>query len=408
MHASPLLQEFNTGPAAIIFLWVVFWAVVGGVVTPRVYRKKDLDASSATLYGAIAGAGTGPILPAILWYKTPQLNWRWNIIPAILTFILLYWSFAIYHPANLCVAPGRESYLFRQVSNGILIGVLYGLIALGLTLIFSILGIVSFAHGQFYMIGGYVLFYVVDAKFGAGLNPVVGLLATGLVTFLIGIIFERTLLRPMHQGKVERPGEYAILLTFGLAFFLEYSVQATLGTNPRKASAILPVGMEKWIQDVTGMPPTRVIGFVIGLMVLAILYWFLTYTWPGKALRSVSQDKQAAAVVGINPLNMNTLAFGLGAMLAGIAGAALIQVFTWAPNVGAIASARSFVVIVLGGMGSLVGAMVGGLIIGVVEAVGVGCFPDSARALAYQPVFGLIIFAIVLLLKPTGLFGREL
>ena len=419
MHASPLLQEFNSGPAAIIFLWVVFWAVVGGVVTPRVYRKKDLDASSATLYGALAGAGTGPILPAYLWSKTPNLNfiWRWSswpsilvfsVLPTFFTFALLYWAFAVYHPSNLCVASGKGSYLFSQVSNGVLVGVLYGLIALGLTLIFSILGIVSFAHGQFYMIGGYVLFYVVDDKFGLGMNPLVGLLVTGLVTFLIGIIFERTLLRPMHEGKVERPGEYAILLTFGLAFFLEYSVQATLGTNPRKASAILPADTVRLIQDITGMPPTRVIGFVIGLIVLAVLYWFLTYTWPGKALRAVSQDKQAAAVVGINPLNMNTLAFGLGAMLAGISGAALVQVFTWAPNVGAVASARSFVVIVLGGMGSLVGAMVGGLVIGVVEAVGVGCFPDAGRALAYQPVFGLALFAVVLLLKPTGLFGREL
>ncbi|MDX1523289.1 MAG: branched-chain amino acid ABC transporter permease, partial [Anaerolineae bacterium] len=353
MHPSPLLQEFNPGPAAVIFLWVVFWAVVGGVVTPRVYRKKDLDASSATLYGAIAGAGTGPILPAFLWAKTPHLNWRWMVLPAILTFGLLYWAFAVYHPANLCVASGRGTYLTSQVSNGILVGVLYGLIALGLTLIFSILGIVSFAHGQFYMIGGYVLFYVVDANLGLGFNPLVGLLATGLVTFIIGIVFEWLLLRPMHQGKVERPGEYAILLTFGLAFFLEYSVQATLGTNPRKASAILPPDIVRWLQDVTGMPPTRVIGFLIGLIVLGVLYWFLTYTWPGKALRSVSQDKEAAAVVGINPLSMNTLAFGLGAMLAGISGAALVQVFTWAPNVGAVASARSFVVIVLGGMGSL-------------------------------------------------------
>ena len=102
------------------------------------------------------------------------------------------------------------------------------------------------------------------------------------------------------------------------------------------------------------------------------------------------------------------LAFGLGAMLAGLSGAALVQVLSWVPNIGAVASARSFVVIVLGGMGSLPGAMVGGIIIGIVESLGVGCFPDVGRALAYQQVFGMIIFAIVLLLKPTGLFGREL
>ena len=113
-------------------------------------------------------------------------------------------------------------------------------------------------------------------------------------------------------------------------------------------------------------------------------------------------------MVGVNPLTMNTLAFGMGAMLAGLSGAALVQVLSWVPNIGALASARSFVVIVLGGMGSLPGAMVGGIIIGVVESIGVGCFPDVGRALAYQQVFGMIIFAIVLLLKPTGLFGREL
>ena len=91
MHASPLLQEFNSGPASLIFLWVVLWAVIGGVVTPRIYRKKDLDASSATLYGAIAGAGTGPLLPAWLWYKTPDLNFTWNreSIPSILIYTII-------------------------------------------------------------------------------------------------------------------------------------------------------------------------------------------------------------------------------------------------------------------------------------------------------------------------------
>jgi branched-chain amino acid transport system permease protein len=239
------------------------------------------------------------------------------------------------------------------------------------------------------------------------MNPIIGILLAGLVTFLIGGIFELTLLRPMHLGKVERPGEYAILLTFGLAFFLEYTVLATLGANPRKLDPFFDIGSTVNI-GIISLPSSRVIAAGLGLLILAILLWFLNYTWMGKALRAVSQDKQAAAVVGINPLTMNTLAFGLGAMLAGLSGAALVQVLAWVPNIAPLASARSFVVIVLGGMGSLPGAMVGGLIIGVVESLGVGCFPDVSRALAYQQVFGMIIFAIVLLLKPTGLFGREL
>jgi branched-chain amino acid transport system permease protein len=136
--------------------------------------------------------------------------------------------------------------------------------------------------------------------------------------------------------------------------------------------------------------------------------WFLYYTWTGKALRAVSQDRQAAAVTGINPNRMNTLAFGLGAMLAGLSGASLVQVFSWVPWVGVQASGRSFVIIVLGGMGSLPGAFIGGLIVGLVEALGAGCIPDPQRAAAYIPAYGMIILTLVLLLKPTGLFGREL
>ena len=138
------------------------------------------------------------------------------------------------------------------------------------------------------------------------------------------------------------------------------------------------------------------------------MMYFVKRTWIGKALQAVSQDRNAAAVVGINPLNMNTLAFGLGTMLAGMSGATLVPVFAWVPWVGVPASSKSFVIIVLGGLGSMPGAMLGGLIIGVVEALGSGLLPDPNKALAYKDAFGLLIFALVLLLKPTGLFGRKL
>jgi branched-chain amino acid transport system permease protein len=143
------------------------------------------------------------------------------------------------------------------------------------------------------------------------------------------------------------------------------------------------------------------------VLLLAMIY-FIKRTWVGKGLQAVSQDKEAAAVVGINPLNMNTLAFGLGTMLAGLSGATLVNVFAWVPSVGVPVSSKAFVIIVLGGMGSMPGAMLGGLIIGVVEALGSGLLPDPSKALAYKDAFGLLIFALVLLLKPTGLFGREL
>jgi branched-chain amino acid transport system permease protein len=288
--------------------------------------------------------------------------------------------------------------------------------ALGLTLIFSVLGIVSFAHGEHYMIGGYVVYFLLKAF--ADLHPLLAILAAGLVTFLIGMVFERLFLQPLARGKIERPGEYAILVTFGLAFFLQYLVQGIVGPHSKRADRFfdLPEVDLGWLTSTAGtlkvgetpLSASRLAAAAIAVILLLAMIYFIKRTWVGKGLQAVSQDREAAAVVGINPLNMNTLAFGLGTMLAGLSGATLVDVFAWVPWIGVPASSKGFVIIVLGGMGSMPGALLGGLIIGVVEALGSGLLPDPSRALAYKDGFGLLMFALVLLLKPTGLFGREL
>jgi branched-chain amino acid transport system permease protein len=302
------------------------------------------------------------------------------------------------------------------ILNGLLIGLIYGLMALGLTLIFSVLGIVSFAHGEHYMIGGYVVYFLLKAF--ADLHPLLAILAAGLVTFLIGMVFERLFLQPLARGKIERPGEYAILVTFGLAFFLQYLVQGIVGPHSKRADRFfdLPEVDLGWLTSTAGtlkvgetpLSASRLAAAAIAVILLLAMIYFIKRTWVGKGLQAVSQDREAAAVVGINPLNMNTLAFGLGTMLAGLSGATLVDVFAWVPWIGVPASSKGFVIIVLGGMGSMPGALLGGLIIGVVEALGSGLLPDPSRALAYKDGFGLLMFALVLLLKPTGLFGREL
>lgn len=307
-------------------------------------------------------------------------------------------------------------YLVRLGLEGLLIGSIYALMAMGLTLIFSILGIVSFAHGEYYMIGGYVVYFLMDAF--TGLHPLLAVLLAGATTFLIGIIFERIFLQPMAKGEIEKPGEYAILITFGLAFFLQYLMIGIVGPFPKKAQRFFDLPLiesaflttTKATLKLGGIPISagRLTAAVLAFLVLVVMIYFMARTWIGKGLQAVSQDRQAAAVVGINPLNMNTLAFGLGTALAGMAGAVLVTVFSWVPWVGVPASSKAFVIIVLGGMGSLPGSLLGGLIIGVVEAFGTGLFPDPSRALAYKDAFGLLIFALVLLLKPTGLFGRKL
>ncbi len=403
-------------------LWIVGWGAVGAVLIPRVYARKDLDISQASLAGAAMGAAGGPIGLLLLAYFTPKLDWKWTVIPGIIAVLIFLGAFAKAYPTNLCVTNG--SFVLSQVVNGLVIGTIYGLMALGLTLIFSILGIVSFAHGEFYMLGGMVVYYMTQVWF-PGLNPILGVIAAAIVTFLIGAVFEVTFLRPMTTDKVERPGEYAILVTFGLSFFLQYLTLALVGANPKKVPRFfdyprlgIPSPDNPTILKTTPstikifqsiiIPSPRFTAAVMALFMLFLLMWFLYKTWTGKALRAVSQDRQAAAVTGINPNTMNTLAFALGGMLAGLSGASLVQVFSWVPWVGTLASARSFVIIVLGGMGSLPGAFVGGLIVGLVEALGAGCVPDPHRAAAYIPAYGMIILVLVLLLKPTGLFGREL
>lgn len=293
-------------------------------------------------------------------------------------------------------------YFLSLSTTGLIMGVIYALMALGLTLIFSILNIINFAHGEFYMIGGYVSYLLLSTV--TGLNPFVAIPVAGLIAALLGVVVERLFLRPMHQGKIERPAEYAILITFGLSFFFMNLALAVFGPYPHRPPSFFSGAVKMGGVRVSA---DRLTASVISLILLVLLLLVINKTWIGKALRAVSQDKDAAAVVGINPLRMNTIAFGLGVGLAAVAGAALAPSFSVAPDVGAVPAIRSYVIIVLGGMGSIPGSILGGITIGLVESLGAGYFPDPSRALTYKTVFGLIIFALVLLFKPTGFLGRK-
>ncbi|HIQ04963.1 MAG TPA: branched-chain amino acid ABC transporter permease, partial [Anaerolineae bacterium] len=270
------------------------------------------------------------------------------------------------------------------------------------TLIFSILNVINFAHGEFYMLGGYASYFILAAL--TDIPPLLVVPLAGLIAALVGLVVELAFLRPMHQGRVERPAEYAILITFGLSFFFQNLALAVFGPYPHRPPSFFRGAVKLGVVRVGA---DRLTAGVVSLLLLALLLLIVNKTWVGKALRAVSQDKDAAAVVGINPLGMNSIAFALGAGLAAVAGALLAPSFSVTPDVGAVPSIRSYVIIVLGGMGSIQGSILGGILIGLVESLGAGYFPDPSRALNYKTVFGLVIFALVLLLKPTGLFGRK-
>ncbi|MEL6149678.1 MAG: branched-chain amino acid ABC transporter permease [Chloroflexota bacterium] len=404
----------------------IFFAVVGAIVVPRRYRDKGLDDTNTTTAGVLGGFVSGPIIPAILWATTPKLKRLWMVTLTVSNLGVLYGMFATAYPTNLCVvAPYNATYLSQQVANGVVIGAIYALMAVGLTLIYSVAGIVSFTHGQLYMIGGYFSYYflLLSSNYLTELrgeevvvNPIFGILVAGVLVFIIGALFERMFLRPMHEGLIERAAEYAILITFGFGFFIEYATLAVAGPFPVRGERYVETRLWQLervqITETAAFGPINIIAdrgvaMVIGVVLIFALLYFLNRTWTGSALRATSMDKQAAAVTGINPINMNTLAFGIGAMLAGMSGAALVPIFSWVPYIGAEMAGRSYVIVVLGGLGSVPGALLGGIIVGVVEAVGSGCFPDPSRGAAYKEAFALLIFALVLLLKPTGLFGRD-
>jgi len=411
-------------------LWLILagplWAIVAGYTIPRHYRSAGADDSDVLTAAALGGFAIGPLIFGLMWKNTPKVDRNWMIVLGTLGAWEIYTIFAIQNPTNLCVqAPYHLTYLTQQTANGIVIGSIYALMAVGLTLIYSVQGIVSFAHGQLYMVGGYFSFYFL--LFGSqvltdltgtevSINPIWGIPVAGVIVFLMGAIFERIFLKPMHDGLIERASEYAILITFGFGFVVEYTTLAIAGPFPQRAERFIDIRRftldRIQITEEFSFGPINIIGdrafaMVIGIVLIFALLWFLQRTWTGRALRATSQDKQAAAVTGINPTNMNTLAFGIGSMLAAMSGAALIPIFAWVPWLGAEMAGRSYVIVVLGGLGSVPGALFGGLIVGVVEALGAGCHPDPSRGAAYKEAFALVIFALVLLFKPTGLFGRE-
>ena len=293
-------------------------------------------------------------------------------------------------------------YFISLTITGLVMGIIFALMALGLTLIFSILNVINFAHGEFYMLGGYAMIFLLEAF--TNFPPILMVPVAGVLVAIVGIVFEIAFLRPMHDEKIERPAESAVLITFGLSFFLLNLALAVWGPFPHSPPSFIGGSVQLGPILVSA---DRLVASGMSLLLLALLLLLINKTWLGKALRAVSQDKQAAAVVGINSDVMNTIAFALGVGLAAVSGALLATSFSVTPDVGAVPAIRSYIIIVLGGMGSIPGSIAGAIIIGLVESYGAGYFPDPSRALNYKTAYGLVIFALVLLVRPQGLFGRK-
>ncbi len=292
-------------------------------------------------------------------------------------------------------------YLFIQAANGAVIGIIYALIAVGVTLIFSILKIVNFAHGDLYMLGGYCAYYVITLF---GVPPLPAMFVSMAALFTIAIILERLLLTPLHSDATERKDEYGLIVTFGLAFFLRNIAIIAFGPFPLK-----PPSFISGVQHFGNLIVTndRLFAGSAGIVLILALLYFMHRTIWGQALDAVSQSREAAAIVGINPRRFNSFAFGVGAALAAAAGALIAPIFSLAPDMGVLPNIQAYVIVILGGMGSVLGSIIAGIALGESEGLFTAFFPDPTRALAYTNAFGVLVLMIVLIFRPNGLFGRR-
>jgi branched-chain amino acid transport system permease protein len=292
------------------------------------------------------------------------------------------------------------TYFMLLTTNGLVIGLIYALMAAGLTLVFSVLKVVNFGHGSLYMLGGYASYYAISLL---GVPPILGIVIAMVVLFLFGVAFERLVLQPMYTDKVERKDEYAIIVTFGMTILITNLALVVFGPFSKSPPSFLSGTL---IAGPLILPYDRLIASIVAIVILAGLAWFLARTSLGQALDAVSQSRESAAVIGINPKRMYTIAFGLSAALAGGAGALIAPIFALSPDMGELPGVQAFIIIVLGGMGSVGGSIIGGILLGIVQGLGVGYLPDPNRALAYTQAFGALLLILVLLVRPTGLFGR--
>lgn len=293
------------------------------------------------------------------------------------------------------------TYILLQGANGLVVGLIYALAASGLTLIFSVLKIVNFGHGVLYMLGGYAAYYAIRLL---GLSPLLAVFAAMAALLVFGIVFERLFLTPLYTGKVERKDEYAIIVTFGLFMLLENLAIVVFGPFNKSAPSFIGGALHFGVLSITY---DRLVAAGGAILLLVLLSLFMTRTMLGRVLDAVSQNRDAAAIIGIDPRPFYSITFGIGSALAGGAGALIGPIFTISPTMGDLPGVKAFIIVVLGGMGSVPGSIIGGILLGLVEGLGVAFYPDPNRALAYSSAFGALLLVVTLLIRPTGLFGRR-
>ena len=288
--------------------------------------------------------------------------------------------------------------MLQVLINGMVLGAVYALIALGLTMVFSIMRVVNFAHGQMYMLGGFVVYYLYGEY---GLPFYVALPAAAAALAIVGVAFNRFFFQPVLANATRE--ENSMLMAVGTALLLENLALTVFGEKQRGVPGVVDGAFVFGDVAEGGVILTYPNAMVALLAVLSIvgLLAFVQYTRPGRALRAVAQDKEAARLQGVDVKATTTLGFAIGAGLAGLAGGLLVTVYGVNAGVGTNISTKAFVMIMIGGAGVTSGAIVGGVMLGFAEAIGYDLLPGSVT---YLLIFVAMI--VFLVFKPNGLFGK--
>lgn len=289
--------------------------------------------------------------------------------------------------------------LLEDTINGILMGSIYGLTALGLTLIFGVLKVINFAHGSLLMVAMYAAFWAVTLT---GVHPYVALVFVVPFMYIFGYYLQDIIIKPIFKAERDvREPATVIIVTTGVWYVLDnlallfFGPQyRALNANPLKGKMLEFGGM------MISVP--KLWGFVAALLVGVAVFMFFQKSRMGRAIRATSLDRDAASLMGISQYKIYNIAFGIGTAVAGVAGVALVPFYNVFPTVGVLFDIKCYIIVVLGGLGSIWGAIIGGIIVGLIESVG----PEFMTATWTEAiVYGL--FLVVLFVKPSGLFGSK-
>lgn len=286
---------------------------------------------------------------------------------------------------------GLNPVLLQLLAFALLLGGVYALTALGLTMIFGVMDVINFAHGAFLVVGMYTT-WVVSTSFGV--NPFLAIVAAVVVLFVLGVAMHLTVIEPI----LDAPDQNQLIVTLGALFIIQSLVEILFSPDPQS------IGFQTGKIQVGGVfiPNGRLYALAIAVVAIIVVWAFLRYTRLGREIRGTADNRLGAQYVGINVTRINYLTFGIGAALAGLAGGSIALFNRFDPFSGSTYLINAFVIVVLGGLGSFPGAFVGGLLIGFLQVFGSYYLPGTT----YQ-VLIFLIFIGTLLVKPEGIFGSD-